>query len=286
MTWFKFKSTKNEKLIKDLTTEISLLRNELTVHKDGHAPSANEIDNWSGAFSERIEVAEKSIDNFRFDFKIVGVIKEEVDELRGLINKVNEATIKTFEDFEKSGKGYELAFDSVQKKLDELSEKIESLSERTGKNELMFTAVFKKTQDTYSRGMRGLISQSAKCSMYAAKLAEEKVAEIEVKHQKVFDDIRSYGLKGLPMPSDNKPTKIIVNTREFDINTPEVSYDDIVEIAVLHSKNLTMEDPSEILWTVTYYPNDNSSGTKILKKGETVSVTSGMVFSVYKTLNS
>ena len=61
MTWFKFKSTKNEELIKDLTTEVSLLRNELTVHKDGHAYSSSMLDGYLEKAMSKIEEVDSRI---------------------------------------------------------------------------------------------------------------------------------------------------------------------------------------------------------------------------------
>ncbi len=79
---------------------------------------------------------------------------------------------------------------SKNKKLTEALEKIKAfekeiseLKDRVGKNELMFQAVFKKAQETYSKGMREMMAASTRNSQYAMKLAGELA-------EKTIDEIK------------------------------------------------------------------------------------------------
>lgn len=165
-------------------------------------------------------------------------------------------------------------------------EKIESLSERTGKNELMFTAVFKKAQDTFSRSMRALVTQTGRNNQFIMTLAGEKLKEIEDKYQEVISDLKmSISPVDLLETAESNPTKIIVNMRKFNIDTPEVSYAEIIELAAIYGNY--GGDLSKVIWTVSFRHEDaDGAENGFLKKGEKVTVKEGMIFNVSDTSNA
>ena len=258
MKWFKFKSTKR---IERLTGKVEILQGliiELKENTDkhlvGHAYSSDMIDDYVKKAMIRIE------------------------EVDNRIAKWEEASLISMEALEK-------AIDRM-----DLTEQIKKLSERTGKNELMFTAVFKKANDTYSRGMRGLISQSAKCSMYAAELAEQKLIEIRKEiddliltntdkivggvadeYQNKLNDFESKIEKKYQI----KTIRISVNGFLFDMKVDKISHQYIVDIAC--EKHPEFNNSKEFNVSFTY---DQLDKNHILIKDHSVSLVEGMKFVV------
>jgi hypothetical protein len=177
---------------------------------------------------------------------------------------------------------------------------LKGLTERMARVEVMYIEVFRKAQDTYSRSMRHMVTQSGKNSQfimkYAGEQAEKAIAEIEGEIEKIIlihtdkivegvADEYQNKLNEFMHPVENKvvpPIKIIVNAKEYDSIQSAITYDEIVEIAVMHDEG-TMRNVVGANYTVTFRFEGGSGN---MFKGNKVNVRQGMIFNVSLTDNA
>ncbi len=141
--------------------------------------------------TKRIEELEKKIEDFLTAFK---EFEEDAsrtgEDLASRIEKLESEKAmariaevdKDLEDWKKASL---ISMEALEKLIRDADFEgdIKKLSERTGKNELMFTAVFKKAQDTFSRSMRALVTQTGRNNQFIMRLAGEKLEEIENRYK-------------------------------------------------------------------------------------------------------